>query len=69
MVFEVGDQVLLIVWHWRELICFGKREKLNSWYTIPLNMLKHVRKQAYRLELSQELLGIHKVFHVFYLQK
>ncbi|KAL4584424.1 hypothetical protein LXL04_009025 [Taraxacum kok-saghyz] len=36
--------------------------------TIDLSLIRHVRSQAYKLELPPELEGIHNVFHVCYLR-
>ncbi|GJY05807.1 reverse transcriptase domain-containing protein [Tanacetum coccineum] len=67
--FQVGDQVLLKVSSWKGTICFGKRGKLNPRYTRPFKVLDKVGSVAYRLELPQELSGIHNVFHVSNLKK
>ncbi|GJX44417.1 putative reverse transcriptase domain-containing protein [Tanacetum coccineum] len=58
--FQVGDQVLLKVLPWKGMIRFGKRGKLNPRYTRTFNVLSKVGHVAYRLELPQELSGIHE---------
>ncbi|GJR57108.1 hypothetical protein Tco_1499270 [Tanacetum coccineum] len=51
------------------MIRFGKRGKLNPRYIEPFKVLKRIGPVAYRLELPQELSGIHDVFHVLNLKK
>ncbi|GKB15185.1 hypothetical protein Tco_0849108 [Tanacetum coccineum] len=67
--FQVGDQVLLKVSPWKGTIRFRKRGKLTPRYTGPFKVLGKVSSVAYRLELQQELSGIHNVFHVSNLKK
>ncbi|GJR26453.1 putative reverse transcriptase domain-containing protein [Tanacetum coccineum] len=59
MEFEVGDRVMLKVSPWKGVVRFGKRGKLNPRYVGPFKVLAKVGKVAYRLELPQELKGIH----------
>ena len=69
MTFEVGDLVLLKVSPWKGLIRFGKRGKLSPRFIGPFKVLQRVGNQAYKLELPEELNGIHNTFHVCYLRK
>ncbi|KAD2392916.1 hypothetical protein E3N88_39893 [Mikania micrantha] len=67
--FEVGDQVLLKVSPWKGIIRFRKRGKLSPRFIGPFRIIARVGKVAYRLELPDELSGIHPTFHVSHLRK
>lgn len=67
--FTVGDMVMLKVSPWKGIIRFGKQGKLSPRFVGPFKITERIGKQAYRLELPEELSGIHDVFHVGYLRK
>ncbi|KAJ0457620.1 putative nucleotidyltransferase, Ribonuclease H [Helianthus annuus] len=67
--FEVGDKVLLKVSPWKGVARFGKRGKLNPRYIGPFRILERVGTVAYKLELPEELNGVHDTFHVSNLKK
>nr|GEZ87432.1 putative reverse transcriptase domain-containing protein [Tanacetum cinerariifolium] len=67
--FQVGDKVKLKISSWKEVIRFSKREKLNSRYIGPFNVLAKVRTVAYKLELPQQLSKVHSTFDVSNLEK
>nr|GEU42991.1 putative reverse transcriptase domain-containing protein [Tanacetum cinerariifolium] len=67
--FEVGDRVMLKVSSWKGVIRFGKRGKLSPRYIGPFKILSRIGPVAYKLDLSQELHGIHNTFHVSNLKK
>ncbi|GKA06772.1 putative reverse transcriptase domain-containing protein, partial [Tanacetum coccineum] len=69
MEFEVRDRVMLKVSHWKGVVRFGKRSKLNLRYVRPFKVLAKVRKVAYRLELPEEFSRVHHTFHVSNLKK
>ncbi|GKF24665.1 hypothetical protein Tco_0076987, partial [Tanacetum coccineum] len=67
--FQVGDKVRLKVSHWKGVIRFGKRGKLNHRYIRPFKILAKVGIVAYRLELPEKLSCVHSTFHVSTLKK
>nr|GEW76891.1 hypothetical protein [Tanacetum cinerariifolium] len=69
MDFQVGDRVIHKVSHWKGVVRFGKREKLNPRYVRPFKVLAKVGDVAYRLELPQELSRVHSIFHVSNLKR
>nr|GFC03722.1 putative reverse transcriptase domain-containing protein [Tanacetum cinerariifolium] len=69
MEFQVGDKVMLKVSPWKEVVRFGKREKLNPRYVRPFKVLEEIGKVAYELELPEELSRVHNTFHVSNLKK
>ena len=54
--------VMLKVSPWRGVLRFRKQGKLSPRFIGPFKVLEHIGKQAYRLELPEELTGIHDVF-------
>nr|GFB00918.1 putative reverse transcriptase domain-containing protein [Tanacetum cinerariifolium] len=69
MEFQVGDKVMLKVSPWKEVVCFGKRGKLNLMYVGPFKVLERVGDVAYKLDLFEELSKVHNTFHVSNLKK
>ena len=67
--FQAGDFVMLKVSPWKGVIRFGKRGKLSPRYIGPFRILQRIGPVAYKLELPEELSGIHNVFHVSNLRK
>ncbi|GJX98287.1 reverse transcriptase domain-containing protein [Tanacetum coccineum] len=67
--FDVGDQVLLKVSPWKDVVRFGKKVKLAPRYVGPYEILKRIGPVAYRLRLSQGLSNVHDTFHVANLKK
>ena len=67
--FQVGDNVMLKVSPWKGIVRFGKRGKLSPRYIGPFRIIERVGEVAYRLELPDELQGIHNTFHVSNLRK
>lgn len=43
---------------------FGKKGKLSPRYVGPYQILRHVSKVAYELDLPNDLASVHTVFHV-----
>ncbi|KAD3067079.1 hypothetical protein E3N88_34959 [Mikania micrantha] len=82
MVFKQGFQIMYWVITTREngthfgyakavkgIIRFRKRGKLSPRYIGPFRIEARVGKVEYRLELPEELNGIHPTFHVSHLRK
>ncbi|GJV79316.1 putative reverse transcriptase domain-containing protein [Tanacetum coccineum] len=67
--FSVGDYVLLKVSPWKGVIRFGKKGKLAPRFVGPFEIIEKVSTVAYRLDLPEELNGVHDTFHVSNLKK
>ncbi|KAI3515807.1 hypothetical protein L1887_14711 [Cichorium endivia] len=67
--FHVGDMVMLKVSPCKGLIRFGMKGKLSPRFVGPFRISQRIGAVAYRLELPEELQGIHNVFHVSHLRK
>ncbi|GJV72809.1 putative reverse transcriptase domain-containing protein [Tanacetum coccineum] len=67
--FSVGDYVLLKVSPWKGVVRFGKKRKLAPRFVGPFEIIKKVGHVAYRLDLPEELNGVHDTFHVSNLKK
>ncbi|GJU53792.1 hypothetical protein Tco_1227506 [Tanacetum coccineum] len=57
--FSVGDYVLLKVSPWKCVVRFGKKGKLAPRFIGPFEIGKKVGPVAYRLDLPEELNGVH----------
>ncbi|GJW41766.1 putative reverse transcriptase domain-containing protein [Tanacetum coccineum] len=67
--FSVGDYVLLKVSPWKGVVRFGKKGKLAPRFVRPFEIIEKVGHVAYRLDLPEELNGVHDTFHVSNLKK
>ncbi|GJT97794.1 hypothetical protein Tco_1093312 [Tanacetum coccineum] len=67
--FEVGDQVLLKVSHWKGVVCFGKKDKLAPRYVRPFEIIERIGSVAYHLRFPQELSSVHDTFHLSNMKK
>ncbi|GJU82819.1 putative reverse transcriptase domain-containing protein [Tanacetum coccineum] len=67
--FSVGDYVLLKVSPWKGVVRFRKKGKLAPRFVRPFEIIEKVGPVAYRLDLSEELEGVHDTFHVSDLKK
>ncbi|GJU84201.1 putative reverse transcriptase domain-containing protein [Tanacetum coccineum] len=67
--FSVGDYVLLKVSPWKGVVRFGKKGKLAPRFVGLFEIIKKVGHLAYRLELREELNGVHDMFHVSNIKK
>nr|GEW86937.1 reverse transcriptase domain-containing protein [Tanacetum cinerariifolium] len=69
MEFNVGDLLMLKVSPWKDVIRFGKRGKLSLRYVGPFKVIDRIGPVEYKLELPDELRGIHNTFYVSNLKK
>ncbi|GJT68426.1 putative reverse transcriptase domain-containing protein [Tanacetum coccineum] len=67
--FSVGNYVLLKVSPWKGVVRFGKKGKLAPRFVGPFKIIEKVGCVAYRLDLPEELNGVHDMFHVSNLKK
>nr|GFB31005.1 putative reverse transcriptase domain-containing protein [Tanacetum cinerariifolium] len=67
--FSVGDYVLLKVSHWKGVVRFRKKRKLAPRFFGPFEIIEKVGPVAYKLDLPEELDGVHDTFHVSNLKK
>nr|GFC55691.1 putative reverse transcriptase domain-containing protein [Tanacetum cinerariifolium] len=67
--FSVGDYVLLKVLTWKGVVRFRKKGKLAPRFVGPFEIIEKVGPVAYRLDLLEELNGVHDTFHVSNLKK
>ncbi|GJU62549.1 reverse transcriptase domain-containing protein [Tanacetum coccineum] len=67
--FQVGDHVMLKVSPWKGVVRFGKTGKLAPRFIGPFEILERISSVAYRLELPEELSGVHDTFHVSNLKR
>nr|GEX16923.1 putative reverse transcriptase domain, ribonuclease H-like domain, aspartic peptidase domain protein [Tanacetum cinerariifolium] len=67
--FSVGDYVLLKVSPWKGVVHFGKKGKLAPRFVGPFEIIEKVGPVAYRLDLPEELDGVHYTFHVTNIKK
>ncbi|GJR15449.1 putative reverse transcriptase domain-containing protein [Tanacetum coccineum] len=67
--FSVGDYVLLKVSPWKCVVRFEKKGKLAPKFVEPFDIIEKVGPVAYRLDMHEELNGVHDTFHVSNLKK
>ncbi|GJR81580.1 putative reverse transcriptase domain-containing protein [Tanacetum coccineum] len=67
--FSVGDYILLKVSPWKGMVRFRKKGKLAPRFIGPFEIIERISLVAYRLDLPEELNGVHDTFHVSNLKK
>ena len=60
---------MLKVSPWKGIVRFGKKGKLSPKYIGPFVIIECVGEAAYKLDLPEELRGVHPTFHVSNLRK
>ncbi|GKD07326.1 putative reverse transcriptase domain-containing protein [Tanacetum coccineum] len=68
-VIDFGDMVMLKVSPWKGMVRFGKRSKLSPRYVGPFKIIDRIGPVVYKVELPDELRGIHNTFHVSNLKR
>nr|GEU69556.1 reverse transcriptase domain-containing protein [Tanacetum cinerariifolium] len=66
---SVGDYILLKVSPWKGVVRFEKKGKLAPRFFRPFEIIEKVGPVGYRLDLPEELNGVHDTFHVSNLKK
>ncbi|GKC05003.1 hypothetical protein Tco_0996613 [Tanacetum coccineum] len=61
--------MVFIVSPWKGVVRFGKKGKLEPRFVGPFEIIENVGPVAYRLDLPEELNGVHDTFHVSNLKK
>ena len=69
VVYEIGDRACPRVFPLRGVKLFGVKGKLAPRFVGPYRVLERMGEVAYKLELPEELSGVHDVFHVSQLKK
>ncbi|GKB77194.1 putative reverse transcriptase domain-containing protein [Tanacetum coccineum] len=67
--FSVGEYVLLKLSPWKGVVRFEKKGKLAPRFIGPFEIIERIGLVAYRLDLPEELNGVHDTFHVSNLKK
>nr|GEY83714.1 putative reverse transcriptase domain-containing protein [Tanacetum cinerariifolium] len=67
--FSVGDYILLKVLFGKVVVQFRKKQKLAPRFVGPFEIIEKVGPVAYRLDLPEELNGVHNTFHLSNLKK
>ncbi|GJV50734.1 putative reverse transcriptase domain-containing protein [Tanacetum coccineum] len=62
--FSVANYVLLKVLPWKGVVRLGKKGKLAPRFVGPFKIIEKVGPVAYRLDLPEELNGVHDTFYV-----
>ncbi|GJR87293.1 putative reverse transcriptase domain-containing protein [Tanacetum coccineum] len=67
--FSIGEYVLLKVSPWKDVVHFGKKGKLAPRFVGSFEIIERIGPVAYRLDLPEELNGVHDTFHVWNFKK
>ncbi|GJS05061.1 putative reverse transcriptase domain-containing protein [Tanacetum coccineum] len=63
-ILQIKDRLKVALSPWKGVVRFGKKGKLAPRFVRPFEIVKKVGPMAYRLDLPEELNGVHDTFHV-----
>ncbi|GJW49965.1 putative reverse transcriptase domain-containing protein [Tanacetum coccineum] len=66
---QIKNRLKVALSHWKGVVRFGKKGKLAPRFFGPFEIIEKVGHVAYRLDLPEELNGVHDTFHVSNLKK
>ncbi|GJV56815.1 putative reverse transcriptase domain-containing protein [Tanacetum coccineum] len=66
---QIKDRLKVALSPWKGVVRFGKKGKLAPRFVGPFEIIEKVGPVAYRLDLPEELNGVHDTFHVSNLKK
>ncbi|GJS11076.1 putative reverse transcriptase domain-containing protein [Tanacetum coccineum] len=66
---QIKDRLKAALTPWKGVVLFGKKGKLAPRFVGPFEIIEKVDPVAYRLDLLEELDGVHDTFHVSNLKK
>ncbi|GJY26432.1 putative reverse transcriptase domain-containing protein [Tanacetum coccineum] len=66
---QIKDRLKAALSPWKGVVRFGKKGKLAPRFVGPFEIIEKVGPMAYRLDLPEELNGVHDTFHVLNLKK
>ncbi|GJS32991.1 putative reverse transcriptase domain-containing protein [Tanacetum coccineum] len=66
---QIKDRLKAALSPWKGVVCFGKKGKLEPRFVGPFEIIEKLGPVAYRLDLPEELNGVHDTFHVSNLKK
>ncbi|GJU68855.1 putative reverse transcriptase domain-containing protein [Tanacetum coccineum] len=66
---QIKDRLKAALSPWKGVVRFGKKGKLAPRFVGPFEIIEKVGPVAYRLDLPEELNGVHDTFHVSNLKK
>ncbi|GJR19505.1 putative reverse transcriptase domain-containing protein [Tanacetum coccineum] len=66
---QIQDRLKAALSPWKGVVRFGKKGKLAPRFVRPFEIIEKVGPVSYRLDLPEELDGVHDMFHVLNLKK
>ncbi|GJX95622.1 putative reverse transcriptase domain-containing protein [Tanacetum coccineum] len=68
-ILQIKDRLKAALSPCKGVVCFGKKGKLTPRFVRPFEIVEKVGPVAYRLDLPEELNGVHDTFHMSNLKK